>query len=255
MNILCKSFIASAALASIVALSVSSASAQTAEYIIFEVKGDAEGLSEKFVLGAVLKVGDRIDLPKGAEVRLLDKGGAVVVLSGPIAGTVTNEDESEKAQKGSNALHVIAKLMFGEKKLVNNLGAARGLGKDGADAGTGLPWVPVLSKPGTYCLPMDLPVFARAHTSKKAKITVIATGGVFNEKDWNKNEKTISLSDLIVKGTDSYTLLFSSQVTKSSFHLLDRTGLNTAEQIAWMAERGCAKQAIQLLQEASAGAK
>lgn len=247
-----KLLIASAALA---ALSISSAYAQSAEYIIFDVKGTAEGLSERFVLGAVLKDGDKIDIPADSEVRLLDKSGEVIVLTGPLVGTVADEDGgSKKAEDGSNALQVIGKLMFGKNNLVNNLGAARALESVKTEQGDIQPWVPVISKPGTYCLPMDSPIFGRTNASKKAKVTVISGSEIFNEKIWKEDEKSISVSEMIEKGTDRYTLFLSTLASESSIHLLDRSNMNITEQIAWMAERGCKAQAIQLLNQASKSA-
>ena len=252
MNIIRKSLVTSAALATLIAFNITVASAQSTEYIIFEVKGTAEGLAEKFVLGAVLKDGDKIELPEDSEVRLLDKAGAVVVLKGPIVGVISDEDgDSQKAKDGSNALQVIAKLMFGENNLVNNLGAARALTSLKSDAGEFQPWVPVISKPGTYCLPMDEPVFGRKDASKKTKITIISGSEIFKEKIWKEDEGSISVSELVEDGTDRYTLFLSSQTAESSIHLLDRTDMNTTEQIAWMAERGCKAQAVQLLRKVS----
>lgn len=228
---------------------------QSNEYIIFDVKGSAEGITEKFVLGSVLKDGDKIEIPENAEIRLLDKAGEVVVLTGPLIGTVANEDgNSQKAKDRSNALQVIAKLMFGETNLVNNLGAARALQSVQTDKGKIQPWVPVISKPGTYCLTMSDPVFGRAVALSKAKVTVISGSEIFKEKIWNENEHLISIADMVEKTTDRYTLFLSSHTTESSIHLLDRTGMNTTEQIAWMAERGCKAQAVQLLDEVSEAA-
>ena len=245
-----------AKLSAIFAIAVISGSttayAQSTEYIIFELKSEDASVVEKFALGSVLKDGDKINLPKDATLKLLDKSGEVVVLTGPLVGTVLNEDgDSQKAKDGSNALQVIAKLMFGEENLVNNLGAARAIEavKDGTEKIQ--PWSPVVSIAGTYCLPFDAPVFARANARKDAKVTLISGDEVFKEKAWKKNEKTISVADMIVPEKDKYTLFVSSLTTESSLHLLDRSKMNITQQIAWMAEKGCKTQAIQLLHEAA----
>lgn len=255
MKLLSKSLLTGVALVGFVVSGLSIAQAQSTEYIIFDVKGTAEGLTERFVLGAVLKDGDKIDLPEDSELRLLDKAGKVVILTGPMVGVVEDEDgDTQKAKDGSNALQVIAKLMFGENNLVNNLGAARALQSVETEDGELQPWVPVISKPGTYCLSMNEPVFGRAVTLKKAKVTVISGSEIFKEKVWQENEKSISIADLIEKGTDRYTMFLSSHTSESSIHLLDKTNMNTTEQIAWMAERGCKAQAVQLLNEVSENA-
>lgn len=256
MNIFNRLVIASVALASVAALNVSNALAQSAEYIIFNVSGSAEGLNERFVLGAVLKEGDEINLPENSEVKLLDKSGSVIVLKGPLTGTVTNDDGgSQRAKDGSNALQVISKLMFGENRLVNNLGAARSVLSQNVQPENVQPWVPVISKPGTYCLPSETPVFGREEADVDIMITVASSDGASMEKTWTANEKSISVSDLVRKDTDQYTLTLSSQSEESSFHLLDRTNMNAAQQIAWMAERGCRIQAMQLLDDMSNGAR
>ncbi len=255
MKTLSKTLFGSAALAGVMMLNIAAtpvALAQSTEYIIFDVKGTAEGLAEKFALGTVLKDGDRIEIPENAELRLLDKAGNVVVLTGPLIGTVEDEDgNSEKAKDGSNALQVIAKLMFGEKSLVNNIGAARAINTEETDKNIVQPWEPVILVPGTYCLSMDKPVFSRASAREKAKITLISGSEIFKDKIWNEDEISISIEDMIDRETDRYTLFLSSQTTESSIHLLDRTDMNITEQIAWMAERGCKLQAMQLLNEAS----
>ena len=173
--------------------------AQSTEYIIFQVTGSADGLIEKFVLGSVLKDGDKIEIPEEAELRLLDKAGKVVVLTGPLTGTIENSDGSSKeAEDGSNALQVIAKLMFGEDKLVNNLGAARALQSVSTKEGEDRAWVPVISKPGTYCLSKHDPVFGRAVAIKKAKITLLSGSELLKEKIWETDEKSISIGDMII---------------------------------------------------------
>lgn len=247
-----KTLTMSAALMAVMSFTMSIATAQSTEYIVFDVKGTAEGLKEKFVLGSVLKDGDKIELPEDSEIRLLDKAGEVVVLTGPMVGTVLNEDgNAQKGVDGSNALQVIAKLMFGEANLVNNIGAARAIAAKKSENEIIQPWVPVISKPGTFCLPMDKPVFNRVASVAKIKITVISGSEIFNEKVWNEKENSVSVSEMVKEGIDRYTLFLSSHTKESSFHLLDRSNMNTTEQIAWMAERGCKTQAVQLLNEAS----
>jgi len=255
MNIYARRFFTGAALFSSLVVGFSipdDARAQSAEYIIFEVNGSAPGLSEKFVPGSVLKDGDKIELPEDSEIRLLDKAGEVIILVGPLVGTVLNEDgDSKESRDGSNALQVIAKLMFGKRGLVNNLGAARAVQAKPIVVGKDQAWVPIISKPGTYCLPLDAPVFSRVNSEKRAKITVMAEGGIFTEKPWNKEENSISISDVIKQGVDNYTLFVSYQTKESSLHLLDRTDMTSTQQLAWMVERGCNPQAAQLLKELS----
>lgn len=256
MKIFNKLVIAGTALVSVAVLNVSNAHAQSVEYIIFSVSGSAEGLNDRFVLGGVLKEGDEINLPENSEVKLLDKSGSVIVLKGPLTGTVTNDDGgTEQAKDGSNALQVISKLMFGENRLVNNLGAARSVLSAQIVPENVKPWMPVVSKPGTYCLPLETPVFVREEADAEIVITVSSSDGASMEKVWTANEKSISVSDLVQKDTDHYTLILSSQAAESSIHLLDRTDMNGAQQIAWMAERGCQIQAMQLLNEMSNAAR
>lgn len=256
MNIFNSLVIAGTALASVVTFNVSTAFAQSVEYIVFDVSGSADGLNERFVLGSVLKEGDEINLPENSEVKLLDKSGSVIVLKGPLTGTVTNDDgATQHAEDGSNALQVISKLMFGENRLVNNLGAARSVLSKRVEPENVQPWVPVLSQPGTYCLPSDMPVFDREEADMEIMITVASSDGASMEKAWTANEKSISVSDLVHEDMDHYTLILSSQSEESSFHLLDRTDMNATQQIAWMAERGCQIQAMQLLNEMSRGVR
>lgn len=258
MKPLSKSLLTGVALAGFIMFNFSTApgaQAQSTEYIIFDVKGSAEGLAEKFILGSVLKDGDRIEIPQDAEIRLLDKAGEVIVLTGPLIGTVADEDgNSQKAKDGSNALQVIAKLMFGENNLVNNLGAARALQSEQTSKSEIQPWIPVILKPGTYCLPMGEPVFGRVDALKKVKVTMISGSEIFKEKIWDENESSISIADMVEKTTDRYTMFLSSQNKESTIHLLDRTNMTTTQQIAWMAERGCKTQAVQLLNEISRAA-
>ncbi|MBL4725461.1 MAG: hypothetical protein JKY83_02065 [Rhizobiaceae bacterium] len=256
MNIFKSLVVASAVLASASTLNISNALAQSVEYIIFNVSGSAKDLNERFVLGAVLKEGDEINLPENSEVKLLDKSGSVIVLKGPLTGTVTNDDGgTQQAKDGSNALKVISKLMFGENRLVNNIGAARSVITTKIKPENVQPWMPIVSRPGTYCLPSDTPVFAREEANAEIMVTVSSSNGTSMEKAWAANEKAISVSDLVQKDTDHYTLILSSQESESSIHLLDRTDMNATQQIAWMAERGCRIQAMQLLNQMSNGAR
>lgn len=255
MNILPKLLVAGTALASVAVFNVSNAYAQSVEYVIFNVSGSAEGFREKFVLGAVLKEGDEIDLPENSEVKLLDKSGSVIVLTGPLIGTVTNDDgDSKRAKDGSNALKVISKLMFGENKLVNNLGAARSVFSSQTESENTKPWMPIVSEPGTYCLPSEMPILGRSNVNSDVRITIVSGNGTQMEKVWAASEQSISVSDLVQKDEDQYTLLISSLSAESSLHLLDRTDMSATQQIAWMAEHGCNEQALQLLDQLSKGA-
>lgn len=256
MNVFNRLVIAGTALASVATLNVSNAYAQSVEYIIFNVSGSADGLNERFVLGGVLKEGDEINLPENSEIKLLDKSGSVIVLKGPLSGTVTNDDGgTQQAKDGSNALKVISKLMFGENRLVNNLGAARSVLSETIKPENVQPWMPIVSKPGTYCLSAETPVFGREEANAEIVVTISSGDGASMEKVWTANEKSISVSDLVNKDTDRYTLILSSQESESSIHLLDRTDMNATQQIAWMAERGCQIQAVQLLNEMSSGVR
>ncbi len=252
MNGLARMLASSMVLAGVFTSHITMANAQSTEYIIFDVTGSASGLAEKFVLGSVLKDGDRIELPENSEVRLLDKTGKVVILTGPVVGIISDEDGgSQKARDGSNALQVIARLMFGEDNLVNNIGAARAIGSRPDDLDNNQPWLPIISKPGTYCLPKDAPVIGRHDAAKKIKITILSGSKIFKEKTWDAEQKTVSITDLVDRDIDTYTLFISSQTSESSIHLLDRTDMNITQQIAWMAERECRKQAVELLRQAS----
>jgi hypothetical protein len=252
MNGIAKVLASSLVLASVFTSHITTANAQSTEYIIFDVSGSASGLTEKFVLGSVLKDGDRIELPENSEVRLLDKTGKVVILTGPVVGIISDEDGgSQKAKDGSNALQIIARLMFGEDNLVNNIGAARTIGSRSHDLKNNQPWLPIISKPGTYCLPMDAPVIGRLDATTKIKITLISGSKIFQEKTWDAEQKTVSVTELVDKDIDNYTLFISSQSSESSIHLLNRTDMNITQQIAWMAERKCRTQAVELLRQAS----
>lgn len=221
-----------------------SAYAQSAEYVVFELTGEPAN----FALGDVLKDGDRIELEEGMSMALLDKAGVVTKLEGPFVGTVEDEsDGSGNETEDKNALNVISRLMFGNKELVSTLGAARALDSVKTDDGKSQPWVPVISKPGTYCISMTDPVFGRRNADKKAKLTLFSGSEIFKELVWDENKTQISIKDAINPDIDRYTLFLSGQAKESTLHLLDRTDMNTTQQIAWMAERGCKAQAMQLL--------
>lgn len=225
---------------------IDTAFAKGAEYIVFEMSGQVKHMT----LGAILKDGDRIELGEGEQLKLLDKSGAVIALDGPFAGTVKDEGEGgDQAEDASHALQVISKLMFSNNDLVNTLGAARSLDSVKDADGLAQPWVPIIKQPGTYCLSMSEPVFGRENTSKKLKLTLISGSEIFNEKIWEEGENTVSLEDLTKDGVDRYTMFVSNQTAEFTIHLLDRDTMNETRQIAWMAERGCKAQAVQLLQE------
>lgn len=255
MNTFRKLLVASTVLASVAVFNISGAYAQSAEYVIFNVSSSAEDLNDKFVLGAVLNEGDEINLPEGSEVKLLDKSGGVIVLKGPLIGVVTNDDGDTQASKdGSSALQVISKLMFGENRLVNNLGAARSVLSAQTEPENIQPWMPMVSKAGTYCLPQEMPILAREDAGLDITIKVVSSSGTSMEKVWSANENSLSVSDLVQTDVDQYTFVLSPDTSESIMHLLDRTDMNATQQIAWMAERGCAVQAQQLLNQMSKGA-
>lgn len=219
---------------------------QSAEYVVFETTANVENISP----GKVLKEGDLIALPDGVEIKLLSKTGEILALKGPLEAVVTNDGESTKsAINGSNALQAISDLVFKDKALVNTLGAARSLsGDDSSDKveASANPWNPLLSKPGSYCLLRDEPLLVRSNVDEPAKLLLISSSGKNSDIVWAANAKTLSIKDFVEPKGDQFTMLFSDNVREYNLHLLDDTGMSITEQIGWMAEKGCAGQAVKL---------
>lgn len=219
--------------------------AQSAEYVVFETTANVGNIEP----GKVLKEGDLINLPEGVEIKLLSKTGEILALKGPLEAVVTNEGETSKsALNGSNALLAISDLVFKDKTLVNTLGAARSLSGENEKAPEpgDDPWNPVLAKPGSYCLLKKAPQFARTDSDKPAKILLISSSGKNNQIVWEANAEVLSIKEFVEPDGDQFTMLFSDNVNEFNLHLLDEAGMSVTEQIGWMAEKGCAAQAVKL---------
>jgi len=151
--------------------------------------------------------------------------------------------------------------VFSKKDLVDTLGAARSLESEGpltvakSAEGVPLPWVPVIVKPGTYCLLKSQPEFGRINTDFDSKISLIPAKGIGHEKIWPKEQKLISISEFLDEESEKYTLFLPSSPTQSTLHVLLQDDMSTTEQVAWLAEHDCNDQAVQLLAAAPASSQ
>ena len=82
------------------------ARAEAIEYVVFSIEGSVADLS----LGQVLKEGYRFEIPDNARVNLISKNGEIITLDGPVAATVTKEEDNAK---GEQALASLSSRLFG----------------------------------------------------------------------------------------------------------------------------------------------
>lgn len=226
-------------LAWIVFVPISNAQTSSEEYLVFEANDKVKTLK----VGDILKLGDRLDLAEGAVVRLLDKNGKIVDLEGSFSAIVVpDENETDEANKG-NLLQNISTLLFGDKEFDNTLGVSRSLGSSSAK--NDQPWVPNVSKHGTYCVLASSPFVTRTNISNDEKLELVSTASGSITKAWPAGQHQLSLADIVKDSTNKY--LLKLRQNSSDLHLYDQASDNVTKQISWMAEKGCKTQARLLL--------
>lgn len=223
-------------------LMAAAVTAQAADLVV--IAGGAPGLTP----GQVIKSGASIEVPAGATVTLVSESGKTVTITGPHKGP------ANIGGGGSGG---------GDARLISSLsGLLTGSGKDTASLGTMRaafppkppinPWVIDTGQSGDHCVPAKGPVTLWRAKSAKARILSIKNlkDKTKSKADWPAGASTVDWpAGVTLKDEGRYLTRLKGSRTARKFvlHLVPGSLPSDAHKAAWMAERGCVKQAKRLL--------
>ena len=227
-------------------LSTNLSNAQTKEYVVFSIEGDTDNLK----LGQTLNEGDRIEISNKAIVQLISKTGEVVTLEGPVAATVTNDEDDPE---GEESLAKISDLLFNDNKFTEALGGTRSIGSatdietvfDAIQKQT--PWSPLISEAGSYCLASENPTIRRSQQDDELSFDLISASNAKISLVWPAGDEVLSLSGKLKANDASYIAQINDEGQQARIFVTSIGDKTIAEQAAWLAEKGCKLQALELL--------
>ena len=215
-------------------------SAQAAELVV--VASSAPTLK----LGQVVNSDTPLDIPDGASVTVVSSSGKTVTLKGPHAGPAgIGGDKSGDTRLIASLSNLIA----GSGKETTSLGVIRSVAPPAPPTD---PWVINIGDSDDHCVPAKGPAKLWRANGKKARVLMLK----------NLSDKTKATADW---PAGTHTLIWPSRVTLSDgvqylvrlknsntarkliVHLVPDDFPSGAHRVAWMADKGCQKQAKRLL--------
>jgi len=217
------------------------AQAQAIEYVVFSIEGAIEGIT----LGQVLHEGNHFEVPENTSVSLISKQGEVITLKGPVKATVTLEVDDKKAEQ---TLASISDQLFTGGKFVASVGGTRSSAGEtdvkkivSVQAGQ-KPWVPLLSEANTYCVRSENFVMRRQSAQDDLLLQLDDKSII-----WDAGQHEINLKRHLIDADGQSTFYLSVENTKKQIFIFSGTQSSVAEEVAWLAGKGCENQAIMLL--------
>ena len=196
--------------------------------------------------GQIVHSGDPLEVPNGARVTLISETGNTVTVPGPHSGPA----EIAAGPGGSDGLLVsLSGLLSGPGRETASLGTMRAAAPR---ATPGDPWVINVNSPGHHCVPEKGPVmFWRAKaTGQKTLLLKNLVNRTRSATPWPAGTETLNWpAQIEIKQGTRYLARMKGGRTSAwlIMHLVP-DGLPTdAHRAAWMAEKGCLKQAKLLL--------
>lgn len=197
--------------------------------------------------GAIIKSTQAIELQSGESLKLLSSTGGIVQVQGPYSGAIAFES---KASDGS-VLKSVSELVKNSKSTDFTLATFR---NSSVTTPTYRPdiWGIDIRKSGKYCLRPNLPIhlwWPQALPGDLIKLTD-TTNSLSIEMEWPDQKKyttwpeKLSVIDHVIYSVkNNQAALFS----EFKIQLLPTDLTDDMEQIAWMSDHDCKKQAIRLL--------
>lgn len=225
----------------IAALLIAAASSANASELVV-VASTAPGVKP----GVIVNSEQPFEVPKGATVTLVSNSGKTLTLTGPHAGPA-----GITAGPGGNdgLLVSLSGLLSGPDKETASLGTMRAAAPR---ATPGDPWVIDVNSPGHHCVPEKGPaMFWRAKaTGPKTLLLKNLVNRTRSATPWPAGTETLNWPSQIELSQDARYLARMKRGRTSAWlvmHLVPEGLPTDAHRAAWMAEKGCLKQAKLLL--------
>ncbi len=201
--------------------------------------------SNDFKVGQVIDSSADISLTSDATVTLISENGKVITINAPHSGPIQVENP---ADGDGSLIPSLKKMISGEKTEAGSLGVMRSVG--GSDLPED-PWAIIAGKGGSYCVSSSKPVVLwRPNSLKTSKLSLLNTD---NDKEvrttWHAGQNILHwprLLPLIDGATYRVDLSGESKLPKLSIQIVPDLP-TSAHSAVWMAEHGCKKQAMRLI--------
>jgi hypothetical protein len=220
-------------------LNLTSSIAMAAELVIISSTGS------DFKAGQIVDSSNTIKLVNGATLTLISESGKIIALKGPYSGSLKADVSS--AEEG-RLIASLKKIITGDKTEAGSLGVMRSIGGPSLPQN---PWTINTAKSGKYCIITSKPVVLwRARKLNTSKLVLLNTeNGKEVRTVWHAGQSTLfwpRLQPLIDGATYRIDLSGQSSLPKITLAIIPDLPTQ-AHAAVWMADNGCSKQALQLI--------
>ncbi len=216
-------------------------SAQAAELVV--VASSAPSLK----LGQVVNSDAPLDIPEGASVTVVSSSGKTVTLKGPHAGPAGIGGGS--SGDDTRLIASLSSLVSGSGKETTSVGVMRAVAPPAPPAD---PWAIDIGDSGDHCVPAKGSAKLWRANGKRARVLILKnlSDKTKARADWPAGANTLTWpSQVTLSDGVQYLarLKNSNRVRRLTVHLVPGDFSSDAHRVAWMADKGCGKQAIRLL--------
>ncbi len=197
--------------------------------------------------GAIIKSTQTIELQSGESLKLLSSTGGIIQVQGPYSGVIAFES---KASDGS-VLKSVSELVKNSKSTDFTLAIFR---NSSVTTPTYRPdiWGIDIRKSGKYCLRPNLPIYLWWPQALPGDLITLTdtTNSQSIELEWPERKKYTAWPEILSVDDRVIYSIRNTEValfTEFKIQLLPTDLKDDMEQIAWMSDHDCKKQAIRLL--------
>lgn len=196
--------------------------------------------------GQVVDGDAALALPAGTKLVLVSADGAMITVQGPFNGKA-GAASGAPAGGGGAVVKSLASLVTARSADTASLGAVRAAGTAGP---LPAPWLIDVANSGHACLlPGEAPVLWRAASEAEAQLTLAPADRSWSAAtDWPAGTADLALpADVPLTDGGAYVFDLSGQAASITLHLKPAAIAGDKMVAAWMAAKGCDRQAQALL--------
>lgn len=207
------------------------------------IKAQGAGLEE----GQIIDGTAPLRLEAGAQVVLIGANGATVTLNGPYNGAPAAA-RGDRVQN-PDIVKALGALLSSRKYSTASLGVVRSANADATRlALLPDPWLVDISGSGPRCVRSDIVVLWRDDAAADTTLTISRRGAALTaQAEWAAGDNVLPLTSDRFRDGGRYTLEIDDERILVTIHMLPDEFTEIGQQAAWMAESGCAGQALALL--------
>jgi hypothetical protein len=207
--------------------------------------------------GELVKADQKIKLDAGSEIVLLGPSGKVIRIKGPFDGPVSKAGGNAAASAGGEddkRLTRIATMISDQLALTATLGTSRSTPME-SEKSSQDPWVVRLGRSGPRCVPRDGATLWRSNAAKDVELSIIGPEVLIKRKPWPAGQHKMELPAQTFRDQELYTVLIDRHQVDMLIYVRPADATNPAHVAAWMAGKGCDRQAFLFLKSLTGGAR